>query len=105
MTHAIIKSGGKQYLVSDGVKVKVDKLDVEEGKKIAITDVLLTATDSAISIGTPLVKGAKVEATVVRQGRHAKITGAKVKPKKRYKKIFGHRAHFTELEITKIATK
>ncbi len=105
MTHAIIKTGGKQYLVATGGKLRVEKLPVEEGKKITFDEVLLTATDKTTLVGAPFVGGAKVEAKVLRHGKADKITGVKMKAKKRRKKFFGHRQPFTELEITKITTK
>lgn len=103
MSLAVIKTGGKQYVVSEGSRVKVDKLAVEEGKKVTFNEVLLTNTGDKTAIGTPLVKGAKVEGKVLRQARYAKVFGAKVKAKKRYKKYFGHKQHFTEVEVTKIS--
>lgn len=105
MSHAIIKSGGKQYLVADGGKVKVEKLPIEAGKKVAFDEVLLVASDDAITLGTPHLTDVKVEGTVVRHGRHKKVTGVKMKAKKRRKKYFGHKQHFTEVEITKISSK
>lgn len=105
MKHAVIKTGGKQYFVHEGGKIKVEKLPVEEGKKVSFDEVLMTATDKTVSLGDPLVKSAKVEGKVLRQARHKKITGVKMKAKKRHKKLFGHKQPFTEVEITKIATK
>ncbi|MEX1112589.1 MAG: 50S ribosomal protein L21 [Candidatus Andersenbacteria bacterium] len=105
MKTAVIKSGGKQYLVEEGKTVKVDKLTAEEGKKITFEEVLLTVTDKTATVGVPLVKGATVEAEVVVQGRHLKVTGVKMKAKKRHKKYFGHKQHYTEVKITKIAIK
>lgn len=103
--YAVIKTGGKQYLVNEGSKVKVEKLPQAEGKAVAFTDVLLTATDKTVSIGTPVVKGAKVEGKVIRQARHPKVFGVQMKAKKRQVHYFGHKQHFTEVEITKISTK
>jgi large subunit ribosomal protein L21 len=77
----------------------------EEGKKINFDEVLLTATDKTVTLGTPLLKGAKVEAKVVRHGRHDKVWGVKMKPKKRQRRLFGHKQHYTEVEITKVTTK
>lgn len=105
MSLAIIKSGGKQYVVTEGAKVKMDKLAAEEGKKVSFSEVLLTNTGDKTSVGTPLVKGAKVEGKVVRQARYPKVFGAKVKAKKRYKKYFGHKQPYTEVEIAKITAK
>lgn len=105
MKSAVIKTGGKQYLIAEGQKIKVEKLDLEAGKKVVFDEVLLTTTDKTTTIGTPVVKGAKVEGTVVTQGKHAKIHGVKFKAKKRYMRYFGHRQPFTEIEINKITTK
>ncbi len=105
MNHAVIKSGGKQYLVTDGGNIKVEKLPIEAGKKVSFDEILLTASDAEVALGTPMVKGAKVEGQVIRHGRHAKVTGVKMKAKKRRKKFFGHKQHFTEVKITKISHK
>lgn len=99
---AIIKTGGKQYKVSPGDKIKVEKLDKEEGKEIVFGDVLLVEKSRKVQIGTPLVKGAKVTAKVLKQGRGKKVIVFKYKPKTRYKKKQGHRQSFTEVEIAKI---
>jgi large subunit ribosomal protein L21 len=100
---AVIKTGGKQYKVSPGDKIKIEKLDVPEGKEIAFDQVLLTVDDKGkTKIGTPLVKGAQVKAKVLRHGKGKKIVVFKYKAKKRYKKKMGHRQPFTEVEILKI---
>lgn len=100
---AVIKTGGKQYQVQEGDKIKVEKLEGEAGAKITFSEVLFVGDEKDVKVGTPLVSGAKVEATIVQQGRHKKVWGIKHKPKKRYKVKFGHRQTFTEVEITKIA--
>lgn len=105
MKSAVIKTGSKQYFVSEGSKIKVEKLPNEAGKAVSFSDVLLTATDKTVTVGEPVVKAAKVEGKVIRHGRHDKVWGVKFKPKKRYRRLFGHKQHFTEVEITKIATK
>ena len=102
MKIAVIKTGSKQYLVSEGNTVKVEKLTAPEGASINIGEVLLAATDKATKVGTPYVEGAQVKATVLRHGKREKIMGVKMKPKKRYRRLFGHRQHFTELEIKKV---
>lgn len=104
MTHAIIKTGGKQYLVHDGSVIQVEKLPTAVGKKITFKEVLLTTADGQITLGQPLVKGASVTGTVRRQARHDKVFGAKVKAKKRYRRYFGHKQAYTEVEITAIKT-
>jgi len=105
MKTAVIKTGGKQYLVQEKDKLKVEKLSVDEGKKTTFKEVLLTATSKTAKIGTPLVKGATVEAKVLKHGRHQKITGVKMKAKKRSRKLFGHKQHYTEVEVIKIKTR
>lgn len=107
---AVIKTGGKQYLVSPGDKIEVESLDVEEGKEFTFDEVLLfchaedlskaDATD--IKIGTPTVTGAKVTAKVLAHTKGEKLIIFKYKPKKRYKRKIGHRQTFTEVQIVKI---
>ena len=99
---AVIKTGGKQYMVSPGDKIKVEKLEVEEGKKIIFKEVLLFSKKEKLKIGTPLVKGIKVEAKVISQDRSKKVIILKYKAKKRYQVKKGHRQPFTEIEISKI---
>ena len=99
---AVIKTGGKQYLVSPGEKLKIEKLDAQEGKNFVFDQVLLTDDGKKTEIGTPYVKGAKVEAKVLSQGRAKKIIVFKYHSKARYRKKKGHRQPFTEIEIMKI---
>jgi len=96
---AIIKTGGKQYKVSEGDKLKIEK---KEGEEIVFTDVLLLDNGKKTLIGTPLVEGAEVKARVLKQDRAPKVTIFKYKPKKRYKLKKGHRQPFTEIEIIEI---
>lgn len=100
---AIIKTGGKQYKVAVGDKIKIEKLEGEAGAKIIFDEVLFIGDEKDATIGTPFIKDSKVEGTLVEQGRHKKVWGIKHKPKKRYKVKFGHKQLFTEVEITKIA--
>jgi len=102
MALAVIKTGGKQYLVSPGDKIKIEKIEGKEGKEIIFKDVLLLEKQNKLEIGTPIVKGAKVIGKVLRQGRGEKVIVFKYKPKTRYKKKLGHRQPFTEVEILKI---
>ena len=102
---AVIRTGGKQYLVSPGDKIKVEKLDVKEDKEITFSDVLLLEKNRKLEIGTPKVKGVKVIGKVLKQGKGKKVIIFKYKAKKRYKVKKGHRQPFTEVEITKIETK
>ncbi len=99
---AVIKTGGKQYIVEEGKWYEFEKLDLEEGKEI-IFDVLLVSNGGTVKVGTPLVDGAKVTGKVLEQFRDEKVTVLKYKPKKRYKKTYGHRQSLTKVQITKIA--
>jgi len=105
MHYAIIESGNKQYKAIPGSTVEVDRLSIEEGKQIVIEDVLLVADDGEIHIGTPRVEGAKVRATVLEHYKGPKIIVFKYKPRKRYKRTYGHRQHHTRLQIDSIMIK
>lgn len=100
---AVIKTGGKQYLVSPGQKLKVEKLDAKEGGIVSFGEVLFTLDDQKTEVGNPLVKGAKVEAKVLKQGRARKVIVFKYHSKTHYRKKKGHRQPFTEVEIMKIS--
>ena len=102
---AVIKTGGKQYLVSPGQKIKIEKLPQKEGEEVVFNEVLLLEADKGVEIGTPLVEGAKVKGKVLRQAKAKKVIVFKFKAKKREKKKKGHRQLFTEVEITDIGTK
>ena len=95
---AIIKTGGKQYLVQPGDKIKVEKIDKKEGEEISFSDVLLVEKDKKVEIGTPLVK-AEVSAKIISHGKADKIVIYKYKPKKRESRKIGHRQPYTEIEI------
>jgi len=99
---AVIKTGGKQYLVSPGQKIKIEKIDKKEGSEISFPEVLLLEKNKKIEIGLPFIKGAKVIGKVVSQGKRKKVIVFKYKAKKREKIKKGHRQSFTEVEITKI---
>lgn len=99
---AVIRTGSKQYLVQPGDKIKVELLDVKEGKEIVLSEVLLCDNSGDVAIGTPLVDGAKVKARVIGTVKGEKLIIFKYKPKKRYKRKIGHRQQFTELEIISI---
>ncbi len=101
-TLAVIKTGGKQYLVSPGQKLKIEKIEKEVGEDFDFDQVLLVEKDKKLEIGNPFVNGAKVKAKVIFQGKAKKVTTIKFKPKTRYKKKIGHRQFYTEVEITKI---
>lgn len=102
---AVIKTGGKQYLVSPGQKIKIEKVNKKEGKEITFKDVLLVEKSRKLEIGNPFVKGVKVIGKVLKHGKAKKIIVFKYKSKTRYKVKKGHRQPFTEVEITKIETK
>jgi large subunit ribosomal protein L21 len=99
---AIIKTGGKQYLIKEGDKIKIEKIDGEVGSNYTFSDILFWGDEREIKVGTPAIKGLKVEAKILKQDKADKVWGIKHKAKKRYKVKFGHRQPFTELEITKI---
>jgi len=101
--YAVIKTGGKQYRVSSGEKLKVEQLAADVGSQITIDQVLLVADGEKVSIGQPLVAGAKVEATVVNHGRADKVHIFKLRRRKHYKKQQGHRQNFTEIQVDKIS--
>ena len=101
---AVIATGGKQYTVSAGDKIKVEKLDVAEGKKVKF-DVLLVSDDNGVTVGDPVVKNAVCEAKVLATGKGDKIVVFKYKPKKNERKKQGHRQPFTEVEILSIKVK
>ncbi len=99
---AVIKTGGKQYIVSPGDKIKVEKLNVEEGKEVIFLEVLLLEKNKKIQIGNPLVKDVKVIGKVLKQDRAKKIIVFRYKSKTRHKTKKSHRQAFTEVEISKI---
>lgn len=102
MELAIIKTGGKQYKISPGQKIKIEKLEGNEGDAITLGDVLLVADDKDVRIGQPKVESAKVTAKVLKQDRAKKVTVFKYKPKKRYQVKRGHRQSYTLIEIENI---
>ena len=100
--YAIIESCGKQYKVSEGDVVFFEKLDAEEGKKVTFDNVILVSDGKDVKVGTPYVKGCKVEGTVVAQGKGPKIIVYKYKAKKNYRRTQGHRQPYTKVEIRSI---
>jgi large subunit ribosomal protein L21 len=99
--YAVIKTGGKQYRVEEGGRLKVEKLEGEVGKKIELTDVLMVGGDK-ISVGAPFVKGAAVTAEIVAQDKAKKIIVFKMKRRKNYRRKAGHRQAFTEILVDRI---
>ncbi len=99
---AIIETGGKQYKVSEGDVIFVEKLEVEENETVKFDKVLAVSNDNGFNVGAPYVEGAAVEAKVLKQGKGKKIYIIKYKAKKNEKKKIGHRQLYTKVEITKI---
>ena len=100
--YAIIETGGKQYKVNEGDIIFVEKLGVAAGETVEITSVKALSKDGVLTVGTPDVAGAKVTATVVKEGKGKKIVIFKYKAKKNEKKKMGHRQPYTKLQITAI---
>lgn len=103
LMYAVIKTGGKQYKVAAGEKIKVEQIAADVGQEIVIDQVLAVGNGSEIKVGTPLVSGATVKATVVAHGRHDKVRIFKMRRRKHYQKRQGHRQNYTELQIGDIA--
>ena len=99
---AVIKTGGKQYRVQEGQTLKVEKLAVEEGKKVNFDEVLLVSNGDDVKVGAPFIKGAKVTAEVVSHGRGDKVKILKFRRRKHSMKRMGHRQWFTEVKVTTI---
>ncbi|MCF7795642.1 50S ribosomal protein L21 [Patescibacteria group bacterium] len=101
----VIKTGGKQYKVKEGDKIKIEKINLKPESKYTFEEVLLLSDEdgSNTEIGNPLLKNVKVEATILDQGKNKKIRVAKYKNKIRYNKIYGHKQPFTEVQIKKIS--
>ncbi len=101
--YAVIKTGGKQYRVAAGEKIKVEQIAADVGQEIVIDQVLAVGIGGEIKVGTPLVSGASVKATVVAHGRGEKVRIFKMRRRKHYQKRQGHRQNYTELQIASIA--
>ena len=102
---AVIKTGGKQYKVSEGDILRVEKLTAKEGESLKLENVLALVDGDKTTIGAPTVKGANVDVSVVSHGKHDKVMIFKMKRRKHYRKTQGHRQNFTELKVTKINAK
>ena len=100
--YAVIKTGGKQYRVSTGEKIKVEQIPADVGTEISLDQVLMVGEGESVKVGTPLLSGASVTAKVVAHGRHAKVNIFKMRRRKHYQKHQGHRQNYTELEISGI---
>lgn len=103
--YAVIRSGGKQYQVSEGDTIRVEKLPAAEGDKVTLDEVLMVSDGDKVTVGTPHVEGAKVTAKVQAHGRGSKVKIVKFKRRKHYLRQMGHRQSYTELAITGIKTK
>lgn len=97
--YAVVKTGGKQYRVTPGLKFKVEQILADIGSEIVLDQVLMLADGDSVTIGAPLVSGASVTAKVLSQGRGKKVTIFKMRRRKHYQKRQGHRQQFTELQI------
>ena len=97
--YAVIKTGGKQYKVAAGEKIKVEQLAADVGQEIVIDQVLAVGSGADLQVGTPWVAGATVSATVLAQGKHDKVRIFKMRRRKHYQKRQGHRQNFTEIQI------
>ena len=99
---AVIETGGKQYRVSAGEKIKIEKLEAKEGDGLVFDKVLLRGEGDAVTVGAPYISGAKVEGKVIAQARNKKVIIFKYHSKTRQRKKRGHRQYFTEVEVTKV---
>jgi large subunit ribosomal protein L21 len=100
--YAVIKTGGKQYKVAAGEKIKVEQIAADVGQEITIEQVLAVGEGAELKVGTPWVTGAKVTATVVSHGKHDKVRIFKMRRRKHYQKHGGHRQTYTELQIAAV---
>ena len=100
--YAVIKTGGKQYKVAAGEKLKIEQIPAEIGSEITLDQVLAVGEGASPKLGEPLVNGAAVIATVISQGRHDKVTIFKMRRRKHYQKHQGHRQNYTEILINTI---
>lgn len=100
--YAVIASGGKQYRVAPGQRLKLEKIEAATGSDIEFDSVLLVGDGDTVTIGAPLVAGAKVSAQVIAQGRHKKVKILKFRRRKHHMKQMGHRQWYTQVQITQI---
>jgi len=101
--YAVVKTGGKQYRVEPGSKLRVEKIEVEQGSILELDQVLMIADGESVKLGTPFIEGGKVIVKVIAHGKGKKIDIVKFRRRKHYKKHAGHRQWYTDLEITSIA--
>jgi large subunit ribosomal protein L21 len=100
--HAVIKTGGKQYRVVTGEKLKIEQIPADVGTEITLDQILMVGEGESVQIGMPFLTGASVKATVLSQGRHDKVTIFKMRRRKHYQKHQGHRQNYTEIRIDTI---
>ncbi|UCV04373.1 50S ribosomal protein L21 [Dechloromonas denitrificans] len=101
--YAVIKTGGKQYRVTNGLKLKVEQIPADVGAEVTLDQILMVGEGESVQIGAPFLAGATVKATVVSHGRHDKVKIFKMRRRKHYQKHQGHRQNYTELRIDSIA--
>lgn len=101
--YAVIKTGGKQYRVENGLRLKIEQIPGDVGSELVIDQVLMIADGDNVSLGKPVLDGALVKATVLQQGRHDKVRIFKMRRRKHYQKHQGHRQNYTEIRITGIS--
>ena len=101
--YAVIKTGGKQYRVVAGEKLKIEQIPADVGAEITLDQILMVGEGESVHIGAPLIAGASVKATVLSQGRHDKVTIFKMRRRKHYQKHQGHRQNYTEIRIDGIS--
>jgi large subunit ribosomal protein L21 len=100
--YAVVKTGGKQYRVAAGEKLKVEQIPADVGAEVVLDQVLMVGNGDDVRVGAPTLSGATVKATVVSQGRHPKVKIFKMRRRKHYQKHQGHRQNYTELRIESI---
>lgn len=101
--YAVVKTGGKQYRVAKGDKLRVETLSAAEGGAIELGEVLMISDGDKVTVGTPMIEGASVSASVTSHGRGKKVEIIKFRRRKHYRRQAGHRQNYTELEITGIS--
>jgi large subunit ribosomal protein L21 len=101
--YAVIKTGGKQYRVAPGEKIKIEQIPADVGAQIVLDQVLMVGDGDAVKLGNPLVAGASVQATVIAHGRGEKVKIFKMRRRKHYQKTQGHRQNYTEIRVDAIA--
>ncbi len=105
MKYVVIKTGGKQYKVSEGDVIEIDRLDAQKDAKVVFDNVLLHVSDTSVKIGKPFITGEKVEAKLLDNFKGEKLRVAKFKAKARYRRVMGFRASLSKVQIEKISGK